>query len=58
MPNKYKCKQSHVTFLNSKCDMPPYVVGPDGTYLCKHHAMEEFIEYAHKNKKVVLRRNN
>ena len=52
-----QCKQSHVTFLNEKCDMPPYVVGADGTYLCKYHAMEMFVEYAHKNKLKVRRTN-
>ena len=39
-----QCKQSHVTFLNKKCDMPPYVVGADGTYLCKYHVMEIAVE--------------
>ena len=44
-----QCKQSHVTFLNKKCDMPPYVVGADGTYLCKYHAMEMVVEMRWSN---------
>ncbi len=41
-----QCKQPNVVRHKSHlpCDMPPYLVSADGTYICKHHAMEMAVE--------------
>ena len=41
-----QCKQPNVVRHKSHlpCDMPPYVVGADGTYLCKYHFMQIALE--------------
>lgn len=47
-----ECIRENVMNKDKRCVFPPYIQSQlnKGVVLCKYHAMDELVNYAHKNK--------
>jgi len=47
-----KCIRNNPTHTEERCSFPPYIQSnlEKGKVLCRYHAMDELVNFAHKNK--------